>query len=138
MWGSILGLQDHALSQKQMFNCWATQVSRALIFIVSFLFLTLGFVFFSSSFRCKSNLFEIFLLSWDRPVLLYISLLKLLLQCYSDFMPLSFHFHLFPCRIWFPLLFFWPIGYSSMFSLHVFVFCSIFSLWLISSFILCG
>ena len=27
MWGSILGLQDHILSRRQMLNRWATQVS---------------------------------------------------------------------------------------------------------------
>ena len=27
MWDSIPGLQDHALGQRQMLNCWATQVS---------------------------------------------------------------------------------------------------------------
>ena len=28
MWDSILGLQDHALSRRQMLNHWATQVSQ--------------------------------------------------------------------------------------------------------------
>ena len=52
----------------------------ALIFMISFLLLTLGFVCsFSSWFRCKVSLCEIFFVSWSRIVLLYTSLLELLL-----------------------------------------------------------
>ena len=42
----------------------------ALVFMISFLLLTLGFLCscFSSSFRCKVRLFEIFLVSWGRLV----------------------------------------------------------------------
>ena len=43
----------------------------AVIFMISFLLLTLGFVCsFSSSFRCKVRLFEIFLVSQGKLVLL--------------------------------------------------------------------
>ena len=40
-------------------------------------------------------LFEIFLISWDRPVMLWISLLGPLLLCPVDMVLLYFHFHLF-------------------------------------------
>ena len=44
----------------------------ALIFMISFLLLTLGFVCcsFSSCFRCQVRLFDIFLVSWGKIVLL--------------------------------------------------------------------
>lgn len=66
---------------------WFLLVSRsfvsALIFIISFLLLASGFICsFSSFFRCKFRLFENFLTSWGRPVLLCTSLLgPLSLHC---------------------------------------------------------
>ena len=41
MQGSIPGLQDHALSQRQALNCWATQASQTFIFMKNRLYLTL-------------------------------------------------------------------------------------------------
>ena len=32
MWDTIPGPQNHALSQSQMFNCWATQASPLVVF----------------------------------------------------------------------------------------------------------
>ena len=33
MWDSIPGLQDHDLNQRQMLNCWATQVPCSVCFL---------------------------------------------------------------------------------------------------------
>ena len=47
-------------------------------------------------------LFEMILVSWDRPVILWISLLGLLCLCLKYF-GLCSHFYLFPGIFWFPL-----------------------------------
>ena len=106
-------------------------------FISSFILLTLGFVcsFFPNSFRCQVRLFEIFLLSWERPVWLWTSLLELFLLHPIDFRKLCFHFLLSWGIFWFPLWF--PCLFSGLlFSVHVFILFPFFLLWLISSFIL--
>ena len=69
----------------------------ALVFIISFLPLTLGFACssFSSCFRCNVRLFIWdFLVSWDKTVLLKTSLLVQLLLYPRNFGSLCFHFHL--------------------------------------------
>lgn len=64
--------------------------SIALVFVsVSLWFLlTLGLecFTFSSCFTCKNSLFEIFLISWDKLILLQIFFLKLLFLCLVDFL----------------------------------------------------
>ena len=77
----------------------------ALIFMISFLLLTLRF--FLSSFYMfyflvalgvkLGYLFDFSLVSWSKPVLLWIFPLALLLQCPIAFGLLCFHFHLFLC-----------------------------------------
>ena len=62
--------------------------------IISFLLLILGFTSsLSSSFRCELSLFEIFLVSWGRPVWLWASLLELLSLHPMDFGMSYFSFH---------------------------------------------
>ena len=104
-----------------------------LIFIISFLLLTLGFVF-SSSLNLKLDcLFDFFLDFWDRYVTLWISLLRLLSQCPTDFGLLCLHFQ----------GMFWFLHWSHCWPTHclvtfylasiLFEFFSV-PLWLISSF----
>ena len=79
-----------------LFVCFA--FICALIFKISFLLLTLGFFIssFSSFFRCRVGyLFDLFLVSWGMPVLLWTFPLALLLQCPTGFGLLCFHFHCF-------------------------------------------
>ena len=73
-----------------------------LIFKISFLVLTLGFVIYSFSkcFRCRVRLF-VWLFSWGKPVLLWTFPLALLLQCPIVFGLLCFHFHSFLGIFWF-------------------------------------
>ena len=89
----------------------------ALIFKISFLLLTLGFIIssFSSCFRCTVGyLFDFFLVSWCKPVLLWTFPLALLLQCPLGFGLLCFHFHSFLCIFWFLFWFLlWFVGYSA-------------------------
>ena len=76
-----------------------------------FLLLTLGF-FISSFSSCLGveldYLFDFFLISWDKPVMLWSFPLALLLQCPTGFALLCFHFHAFLCiflfLFWFLLL----------------------------------
>ena len=88
----------------------------ALIFNISFLLLTLGF--FTSSFSsCFSvelgYLFDSFLVSWGKPLMLWTFPLALLLQCPIGYGLLCFHFHSFLCIFWFLFWFLlWYIGYS--------------------------
>ena len=59
-------------------------IFSALIFKISFLLLTMGFFIssFSSCFRCRVRAFiDFFLVSWGKPVLLWIFPLAFLLQC---------------------------------------------------------
>ena len=66
----------------------------ALIFKISFLQLTLGFIMssFSSCFSCRVRLFIwFFLVSWGKPVLLWTFPLVLLLQCPTGFGLLQHH-----------------------------------------------
>ena len=74
----------------------------SLIFIISFLLLTLCFVslFLILLGGRLGRLFEIFLVSWGRPVLLKTSLVKLLLLHPIDFGKLCLHFHLSPGIFW--------------------------------------
>ena len=67
-----------------------------MIFTISFLLFTYGFVCcsFSNSFSIKLRLFKIFLAPWGRPVLLWISLLRLILLCPIYLVLLCVHFHL--------------------------------------------
>ena len=72
----------------------------ALIFVIYFLLLTLGFFIssFSSCFRCRVRLFIDFSpVSWDRLVLLWTFPLALLLLSPLGFGLLCFHFHSFIC-----------------------------------------
>ena len=85
----------------------------SLIFIIYFLLLTFSFVFFLILLggRCGS-LFEIFLFSWGRPILLWTSLLELPSLHPIDFVSLCFHCLLSWGIFWFPLwLHHWPIGF---------------------------
>ena len=76
----------------------------ALIFIISFLLLTLHFV--CCSFQVPLSvkldcLLEFFLIFWDRPLMLWISLLGLFSQCLTNFGLLYSCFHLFQSIFWF-------------------------------------
>ena len=86
----------------------------ALIFMISFLILTLGssFLLFLVALDVKLGyLFDFFLVSWDKLVLLWTFPLALLLQCLICFGLFCFHFHSFLCIFWFLL---WFIGYSAV------------------------
>ena len=75
-------------------------ITSALIFMSSFLLLTLGFFIssFSSCFRCRVGyLFDFFLVSWGKPVLLWTFPLALLLQGPIGLQVLCFHFLSFIC-----------------------------------------
>ena len=85
----------------------------ALIFIISFLLLTLGFLIssFSSCFRL-GYLFDFSPVSWGKLVLLWTVPLALLLLKPIGLGLLCFHFHLFPCMFWFIFCFVqWFVGY---------------------------
>ena len=107
----------------------------ALIFMISYLLLTLGFFIspFSSCLRCKVSLFIwFFFCFWGNLVLLWTIPLSLLLLNPIGFGLLCFHFCLFLCIFWFLFWFLlWFVGYSEMFSL-----ASI-SLYFFNSFFLC-
>ena len=84
----------------------------ALIFKISFLLLTLGSSFLPFLVALDVNLgylFNFFLLSWGKPVMLWTFPLALLLQCPIGFGLLCFYFHSFLCIFWFLL---WFVGYS--------------------------
>ena len=87
-----------------------------LIFMISFLLLTLGCFIssFSSCFRYRVRLFIWFsLVSWGKSVLLWTFPLALLLLNPTGFGLLCFHFHLFLCIFWFLFWFLlWIVGYS--------------------------
>ena len=90
----------------------------ALIFKISFLLLTLGSSFLPSLVALGVELgylFDFFLVSWGRLVMLWIFPLALLLQCPIGFGLLCFHFHSFLCiflfLFWFLL---WFVGYSEV------------------------
>ena len=104
-----------------------------LIFIISFLLLILGFVCcsFSSSFKCKVRLFELFLVFWDRPVMLWIFLLGLLSLCPADLGLLCSHSHLFQGIFGSSLisLLTHSLFNTILFSFHVLVCFSVFFLW---------
>ena len=75
-----------------------------LIFKISFLLLTWGSSFLPSLIALGVELgylFDFFLVSWGRPVMLWIFPLALLLQCPICFGLLCFHFHSFLCIFWF-------------------------------------
>ena len=82
----------------------------AMIFIIYFLLLTLGFVWcsFSSSCKCEVRLFI-----WvfrDRPITLWISFLGLCSWCPTDFGLLCPYLHFFQGIFWFlPWSHCWPI-----------------------------
>ena len=87
-----------------------------LIFMIFFLLLTLGFFIssFSSCFRCTVRLFIwlFSLVSWGKLVMLWTFPLALLLLNPVGF-GLCFHFHSFPCIVWFLFLFLlWLVSYS--------------------------
>ena len=90
----------------------------ALIFMISFLQLTLGFSMssFSSCLGVKlSYLFDFPLVSWDKLVMLWTFPLALLLLNLVCFGLMCFHFHLFLCIFWFPFWFLpWFVGYSEV------------------------
>ena len=72
----------------------------ALIFKISFLLLTLGFLIssFTSCFGYRVGLFIwLFLVSWGKPALLWTFPLAVLLQCPTGLGLLCFHFHSFLC-----------------------------------------
>ena len=89
----------------------------ALIFKISFLILTLGF--FISSFLVALGvelgyLFDFFLVSWGKLVLLWTFPLALLLLNLIGFGLSCFHFHSFLCIFWFLFWFLlWFVGYSA-------------------------
>ena len=86
----------------------------ALMFKIYFLLLTLGFSIssFSSCFRCRVRLFDFSLVSWGKLVMLWTFPLALLLLNPVGF-GLCFHFHSFPCIVWFLFLFLlWLVSYS--------------------------
>ena len=89
----------------------------SLIFIISFPLLDLGFICFLFFWVTLDLvwLFEIFLVSWCRPVSLWTSLIELLLLHHIEFENLWFYFHLSQDIFWFLLWFFIdPLGLSSM------------------------
>ena len=117
--------QFYLSSQRNSFwLCWFLLWSlvllvfiSALIFKISFFLLTLGFFIssFSSFFRCRVGyLFDLFLVSWGMPILVWTFPLALLLQCPTGLGLLCFHFHSFPCIFWFLFWFLlWFVGYSA-------------------------
>ena len=89
----------------------------ALIFMISFLQLTLGFFirfFFLVGLGVKMGyLFDFSLVFWGKCVLLWIFVLALLLPNPIGFGLLGFRFHLFLCIFLFPFWFrLWFAGYS--------------------------
>ena len=74
-----------------LFSPYFTYFHSIIFFLLLILGLTSSSLF--SSFRCKLSLFEIFLVSWGRSVLLWTSLLELLLLYPIDFGMSHFNFH---------------------------------------------
>ena len=72
-------------------------------------------------------LFDFFLLSWDKPVLLWTFPLALLLQCPMGFGLLCFHFHSLLCIFFVSSVIFWLFS-SILFSLHMLEFLIVFLL----------
>ena len=97
----------------------------ALIIKISFLLLTLHF--FISSFYSALGveldyLFDFFLFSWGKPILLWTFSLALLLQCSIGFGLLCSHFHSFLGIFWFLFWFLlWFVGYSEAYCLASYV-----------------
>ena len=86
----------------------------ALIFKISFLLLTLLPSLVALGVEL-GYLFDFFLVSWGKPVLLWTFPLSLLLQCPIGFGLLCFHFHSFLCIFWFLFWFLlWFVGYSEV------------------------
>ena len=76
----------------------------ALLFTSFYSLWSLFVVLFQAPLSVKLDcLYEIFLMFWDSPVMLWISLLGLLSQCTTDFGLLCPHFHLFQGIFWFLL-----------------------------------
>ena len=86
----------------------------ALVFMISFLLLTLGLFFFLVALSVWIGcLFDVILVSWSRLVLLWTLLLALLLPNSTGFRCLCFHFHLFLCIFLFSFWFIpWSVDYS--------------------------
>ena len=94
--------KEIALRFIDLLNCFYRLFISNLVFIVSFLLLTLGFVCcsFSSYFRYKFRiLFWDITVSCGKPVMLLIFLLSLTLMC--PIVSLYFHFHSFQGNFWF-------------------------------------
>ena len=100
--GTVFGPSDSSagniLSESQNTNTKELQ-THCIYFCSDLYYITLSTHFglccsFSSSFKCERRLFELFLF-WNRPVMLWISLLVLFSQCPTNFCILSHHFHLF-------------------------------------------
>ena len=86
----------------------------ALIFKISFLLLNLLPSLVALGVEL-GYLFDFFLVSWGKPVLLWTFPLSLLLQCPIGFGLLCFHFHSFLCIFWFLFWFLlWFVGYSEV------------------------
>ena len=98
----------------------AFHLISTLIFMISFLLLTLGFIC-SVFLRYKVRLFEIFLVSWGSHLLLWAFLLELALLHPIHLDMLHFHFHLSKGIFDFSIDFFFDILFSStLFDLHIF------------------
>ena len=103
----------------------------ALIFKISFLWKKWGSSFLPSLIALGVGLgylFDFFLVSWARPVMLWIFPLALLLQCPIGFGLLCFHFHSFLCIFFISFLISmicWLFR-SVLFSLHMFEFLTTF------------
>ena len=127
-----------------MLYCFLVSISfiSALTFIIFFLQLVLGFVYsLSSSFWCNLGcLFEIFLASWGKPVLLWTSLLELfLLHLRFWTIAFSFSFVFMYCLISSLISCLTHSLFSSMlFSLHVFMVLLVFFLLICSFIALCS
>ena len=78
-----------SFTKKNFFSLYL--IFPTLIFMTSFLLLTLGFVFSSFTSIRLGCLFKIFLVSWSRLILLYTSLLPLLFLYPIDFRLLCTH-----------------------------------------------
>ena len=114
-----------------LFICWKNQIlvlliyaivsfvsssfTSALIFMISFLLLTLRLFLSSCSicFRCKVWLFNFTLVSRCKLILLWTFPLILLLLNHIDFVLFCYHFYLFLCIFSFLFLFLpWFVDYS--------------------------
>ena len=95
----------------------------------------IGFVCcsFTNSFKCEVRLF-IWTFFWDRPVMLWISLLRLYSQSCTDFGLLCPHFHLFQGTLWFLWFCCWPV-HCLIARYFAFIFlCVIFSVFPVADF----